>query len=128
MKKIDLVYIIEDDVVSTFLIQKIIDQSNIVEQSLTFANGLEAFNSLIEQENIPAVIFLDINMPVMDGWEFLEAFDEFPFSKNIPVFILSSSIDSGDIEKSKNYEHVKGFLTKPLTNEKFLKVIENVPL
>jgi CheY-like chemotaxis protein len=126
MKKIDLVYIIEDDVVSTFLIQKIIDQSNIVEQSLTFANGLEAFNSLIEQENIPAVIFLDINMPVMDGWEFLEAFEGVSFSKNIPVFILSSSIDTGDIEKSKTYNQVKGFLTKPLTPEKFSKVIEKM--
>ncbi len=61
-------------------------------------------------------------MPVMDGWEFLEAFSQLKYEKQISVIILTSSINPEDEEKSESFSVVKGFLSKPLTSEKLDEV------
>jgi CheY-like chemotaxis protein len=70
-------------------------------------------------ELIPDVILLDLNMPVVDGWDFLEKFDAIKPSlvKEIRIFIVSSSVDEKDISRSQSYVSVKGFISKPLTPE-----------
>jgi CheY-like chemotaxis protein len=87
----------------------------------SFTSGREGLKYLqaCEPELFPEIIFLDINMPVMDGWEFLEELQKFPENamQNTAVIMLTSSIDVNDIEKAKHYKIVREFMSKPLTLE-----------
>jgi CheY-like chemotaxis protein len=87
----------------------------------SFTSGVEGLKYLhaCEPALFPEIIFLDINMPVMDGWEFLQEFEKFPetLTQNSTVIMLTSSIDINDIEKSKRYKAVRDFMSKPLTLE-----------
>lgn len=123
MKKLELVYIVEDDFVTSFIIQRVVEEHGSFNKSVVFNNGLQALNSYKNDVVKPDVILLDINMPVMDGWEFLEAFSQLPDYENIPVFMLSSSIFPADIEKSQTYSFVKGFIHKPLTLKQLDEII-----
>lgn len=122
MKKIDTVYIIEDDAISSFIIKRIVDDRLVGKESIVFENGQLAIKSLKQTfengDELPDLIFLDINMPIMDGWEFLEALTVLKPQVSIPVFILTSSINPADMEKAKSYQTVKGFLSKPFTYAK----------
>jgi CheY-like chemotaxis protein len=90
-----------------------------------FFNGLEAIDELkdkVETDNIPDLILLDINMPVYDGWQFLEEFKKIKqkLTKEITVYMVSSSNDATDISKSKEYkDEVKKYYYKPMTQEDF---------
>ena len=124
MKNIELVYVVEDDPISSFVIKLALQQHQSFEESIELQNGQIAMDSLVQADNVrPELILLDINMPVMDGWEFLEKFSELPFSEKIPVVMLTSSINPDDIEKAKSHPLVKGFLSKPLNQEKLDEVL-----
>jgi CheY-like chemotaxis protein len=85
----------------------------------SFTSGKEGLKYLqaCDANTFPDIIFLDINMPVMDGWEFLEEFQKMneDLTQACSVFMLTSSIDINDIEKSKLYKSVRDFMSKPLT-------------
>jgi CheY-like chemotaxis protein len=117
MTNIDYIYIVEDDSVASYVIKKIIGQKMDNGSCFVLQNGKVAFDKLMEEKNDPDLILLDINMPVMDGWEFLEACKEVN-KDEIPVFILSSSINPADKERAKSFKQVRGFLTKPFTSDK----------
>ena len=125
--EVELVYIVEDDSIACYVITKQLDRHDGFRKSQSFKHGEEALNALIknvnQQEFIPDLIFLDINMPVMDGWEFLEAFSKLTYDKNISVIILTSSINPEDKERAKTYDVVKGFMSKPLTGDKLDQVL-----
>jgi CheY-like chemotaxis protein len=118
------IMLVDDDRLSNMISAKIIAKnfSYIVS---AFTNAREALKSLkqwigVDNEQIPDIIFLDINMPHMDGWEFLDEFQELyiNLSDKCKVIMLSSSLDRRDIEKSKTYQCVTEFISKPLTSEK----------
>ncbi len=90
----------------------------------TFQDPLVGFDHIATayaspDDDATAILFLDINMPVMNGWEFLERFDELGehTKKRIKIYILSSSVDKRDIEKAKADKNVVHYLIKPLTKE-----------
>jgi CheY-like chemotaxis protein len=95
---------------------------------LIFSNGQKGFDyllgSLKNPKDIPNYIFLDINMPIMDGWQFLEEFSsiEDKFTKNVNIYLVTSSIDERDIEKATKFTNVKEYLVKPISENKILEV------
>lgn len=125
------IILIDDDAITNMINTKIIKMSFNFEVH-DYVNAQQALDQLkhyteISPEKLPDIIFLDINMPIMDGWEFLEVFQN--FSEDVlskcKVFILTSSIDLDDIKKSKKYRVVKNFVSKPLTTEKIRSLIES---
>jgi CheY-like chemotaxis protein len=127
MKKINLTYIIDDDNIFIFVLKKILEKNQSFEEVLDFKNG-EKVIELLNKKNqiIPNVILLDINMPVIDGWQFLEQIEKLPNKDKFNIFIMSSSIDANDIEKSKSFSTVKDFISKPINNDKLNKLLDRI--
>ena len=128
MEKFDCILIIDDDEINNFVFSKIIKNSGVAEKTQTFTSGKQGLlfieNIFKSGMKLPEVIFLDINMPVMDGWEFLDEYHKFPAEarQQMTLYMLSSSVYHGDIQKSKKYEDVIDYFSKPLTKEILLKV------
>ncbi len=120
---INKVFIIEDDIITSYIIKKIVEDNlkNITIE--IFGNGNMALAALEDKASLPDLILLDINMPIMDGWEFLEAISSHSIQKTIPIYILSSSIDPDDLEKAKNFEILQGFCSKPFSKAKLEDII-----
>ena len=126
MSKIDLTYIIDDDKIFTFVLKKFLEQNKNFNEILDFKNGEEVLSMLTSHDFKPDVILLDINMPVIDGWQFLEALEKLPNKERFKIFIMSSSIDKTDIEKSKTFSTVIDFISKPINNEKLNKLVSSL--
>lgn len=121
MNKINLACIVDDDDIYTFSAKKIIARADIAENTIFFHNGRAALDYLsknLEQYNqLPDLILLDLNMPVLDGWQFMDEFAKLvPYiNKKITVYIVSSSIDEEDYQRAKAIELISDFAVKPLT-------------
>ena len=130
MNKLKKIVIIDDDQISTFLTKRIVDSSIMVEYSQTFYQSEKALLSiktaLSEQTNLPDLILLDINMPILDGWDFINELQKTPNYKPIPIVVLSSSIYKEDQDKSQTYPEIKGYIIKPLTLVKFDRIIQQI--
>lgn len=118
------IFLVDDDDLINYVHAKVIGISH-PGKVVKFTSPGEALRRLNEYvsssiEQFPEIIFLDINMPGINGWEFLEQFEKLPNSilAKCNIVMLSSSIDREDIAKSKNYKSVKEFISKPLTQEK----------
>jgi CheY-like chemotaxis protein len=117
-RKVGPVWLIDDDPINNLICAQVLTKSEFSEEITEFERAMLALDQLLKMDpqELPEVIFLDINMPEMTGWEFLEAFEPWN-EKNrskIKVFMLSSSIFSGDKEKAGNYPSVLQYLEKPL--------------
>lgn len=117
---------IDDDPIAIMLCKKVITRFEFAKEIIVAQNGSEALDQLgvITNNNTPnninlGLIFLDLNMPVMGGWEFLENYhtSQYDTVNNTPVVILSSTIDPSDIARAKKYPVVLDFLSKPITSE-----------
>lgn len=131
MDQIKNVLLIDDEHLFNFINKEIIKMETFagtVNSHMNAKKALQELKTLSECGSLgfPEVIFLDINMPVMDGWEFLQEFEKLPepVISKCKVYILSSSIDPSDVEKSKSYKSVKDFFSKPLTP----KILESISL
>lgn len=120
--------IVDDDEISLMLSEMMFEGDSFFEEPKKFLDGSYALDYLKEDyshDKIYAII-LDINMPLMNGWEFLENIEPFVSSKNTYVFMLSSSSDKSDIAKSDKFNLVKGYFTKPLQKEHLAQIQELV--
>ncbi len=120
------IMLIDDDVPTNYLNKMVIDQTECAEKVITVNSGIEALSFLKEQpkEMMPDLIFLDINMPAMNGWEFLEAYKSIPADKkeNTVVMMLSTSENPDDKMRAKCIKDISGFMVKPLSED----VVTNV--
>lgn len=129
MRKLDCILLVDDDDITNFVHESIITSTEVTEKVLIAKNGLEALTLIREEKNdsgrCPGLIFMDINMPVMNGFEFLEAYHrlEDDLRDSVIVVMLSTSLNPKDIEKTKE-RGVADFLNKPLTSNKLLEVVQ----
>ncbi len=115
------VFIIDDDPIHQRIAQIMISKHELFDGYSSYNDAslaLEYLKTNVQNpELLPDVILLDLNMPVIDGWDFLEAFEKFQaqLSKSIRVFIVTSSVDEKDKLRSQTFSFVKGFISKPLS-------------
>lgn len=126
---------VDDDAITLMLCKKVISKAEFSQEIDTANNGEEALLYFEKLKNnkennneikLPKLIFLDLNMPIMNGWEFLDIFSQSEYIKSFPeikVIVLSSTIDPRDIEKSRNYPMVINFLSKPITKEMLQSIV-----
>lgn len=123
--------VIDDDDINIFIIKKIVEKTGFNVEMVAKTNGQMAIDyitmTLSLQESLPHLVLIDINMPVLNGWEFLDAYGQLNIDQKIDMYMLSSSVYENDIEKAKTYQSVKGFISKPLSIERLtelFKIIE----
>jgi len=130
MKKFDIACVIDDDEIYTFTVKRIIANSQIAEKTLFFPNGklaLDFFQEYIHQtDSLPDLILLDINMPILDGWQFMDEFVKLHplIPKRVIIYIVSSSIDEADFRKAREYEQISDFIVKPINVAKLRQMVE----
>lgn len=129
MRKLKKVFLVDDDETSNFLNSLLLRSMEITEKIEIAKNGQEALTKFValkrhNENELPELVLLDINMPVMDGFEFLEEFERLYSvdQENIKIVMLTSSSSSIDINKAKQF-NIAGFINKPLTEEKLQKII-----
>lgn len=125
--RLNSVLLVDDDKINNYINERLIKKLNITEHIKVVTNGMEGMDYLKTQvdQNLPfpELILLDINMPVMDGFEFIEAYKS-TFKRKVVIVVLTTSTNFKDIEKISNAENVAGYLNKPLTEQKLKETIE----
>jgi CheY-like chemotaxis protein len=118
------IFIIDDDPIDQFVAKKVISSVYIGSTIEVFSQAGSALNRLRwlaanEASHFPGLIFLDINMPIMNGFGFLEEFSGpmYEFTANCRVIILSSSLHEEDISKAMSHKVVKSYVSKPITTQ-----------
>ncbi len=132
MEKLLVICIVDDDDVYKFTLNKTIESQNFANKIMMFSDGEEAIDflsdNLNDPNNLPDVIFLDINMPIMDGFEFMEEYIKIkPYvGKKIIIYMVTSSIDPIDIERSKAISEISDYIVKPIDAKQLAEIVENL--
>lgn len=118
-KPIEVLMLIDDSTFDQMIYRRIAEKSGLVNTLLQYTNPEEALEYLFDVQNPrPSLILLDINMPQMDGFEFLEAATEKVGIELCPVVVmLTTSLNPKDAQRAKRFELVRDFLNKPLTHD-----------
>lgn len=119
-----MIYLIDDDEIQNLINTRVV---SIVSDGIEVKAFTSAENALAnlksKQDGLPDMIFLDMNMPKMNGWDFLDAYES--EENKVKVYMLSSSINNKDIQKSETYDIVNGFICKPLVVEKLAEILKS---
>ena len=134
MTKINSIFIVDDDTITIYGIKKILNSVATCKDIFEFKNGQVAIDCIkemiIEKSELPDLIFLDINMPIMDGWEFLEEFIKLPINKKVNINIVTSSIDQFDMDKAENFRslthHNVIYNSKPIRRSEIEKITATI--
>lgn len=116
--------LVDDNYIDNFVTRRLLESSKFAENIVVTESPTEAISMLESGTVKPNVIFLDIRMPLMSGFEFLDAFDKLNIDKTgVKVFLLSSSFDPTDIRRASDNKYITQFVHKPLTH----KTLEELP-
>jgi CheY-like chemotaxis protein len=133
MQEIECVLIIEDDEATNFLTVRTLQKSGVVNQIVVRNDGKQALEYLANVGGVdkdgrpvlkPNLILLDINMPGMDGWEFLEEYKKLESTAkgDVILVMLTTSLNQDDEERAKNIKEINDFINKPLVSDKFVEL------
>lgn len=125
--KYGIVMLVDDNEIDNFINERMLMGCQFAEtiyintstrSAIEFLRNLSV-NKKLREGHLPSIIFLDINMPILDGFQFIEEFEKLDpeLVKSIRIVMLTSSINPSDIERSKKYKSVDGFIHKPLTDQ-----------
>jgi CheY-like chemotaxis protein len=129
-----MVLLIDDNDINHFISSRMITKAvaPLKINFISYSSGTDAIEYLLDcqfsdSENFPDYLFLDINMPVMNGWEFLDKLIKFKLDSisGMNIYILTSSLFTQDVLKSKSYSNVSGFISKPLTIERLASIFNS---
>ncbi len=128
MKKLNCILLVDDDnatnMLNSFVLKKM-ELTKTVKVVLNGSDAIDYLHSITEEEQCPEFIFLDINMPKMDGWEFLEEYREMDVKRQrAKVILLTTSENPDDIEKANKYPEIQEYCNKPLTKEIISKLVD----
>lgn len=111
--------LVDDDDINLYILNKIVEHSGYSVELTSMTSslaGIAYLNEIIAKDGqFPDIIFVDLNMPVQNGWDFLIAYEQLSIKKNIRLYMLTSSIFDSDIEDSKSYPILSGYYFKPIT-------------
>ena len=119
---------IDDDVITVTIYTRTMKFCNFCDDVISFSNGKLAKEYLLAaKDELPDIIFLDINMHVMTGWEFIQWYQKWaePLKIKIPVYMVSSSISKEDEDRSRTFSLVHGYIAKPITVDYLKKIIKD---
>ncbi|MDO6601378.1 response regulator [Arenibacter palladensis] len=131
MGKIESSCIIDDDPIAIYGIKRSMKEIDFCNKIVVYNNGQDAIdglnNMVAEGIALPSIILLDLNMPIMDGWEFLDDFIKIPNNntKKVTIYIISSSIDPRDVIKVQDYSLVSNYILKPIKSADLLKLLSD---
>lgn len=125
-KKLNCILLIDDNQADNRYHQIVIKGMNITERIEVALDGVEALNFLNQENSSPDLIFLDINMPKINGWEFLKEYQKLSAKQKAKIIIvmLTTSDNPKDLERAKQIKEVAGYKVKPLTEELLTEILE----
>ncbi len=128
MARFDRACIIDDDHIYVYGAKRALLKTNFCNEVVVYSSGLEALAQLKlmqeTHEKLPEIIFLDINMPILDGWQFLDEFLYLESSKKPIIYIVTSSENPVDIEKADQYDMKKNYIVKPISVKKLTSLFD----
>lgn len=132
MKRIESTCIIDDDPIFVYGTKRVMREVDFCDEIMVFENGQDAIDALTEMvdqnKQLPEIIFVDLNMPIMNGWEFLEDFVKIPNEnrETVTVYIISSSVDPRDLERIKSYKVVNNYILKPISTNDLEEILNDL--
>ncbi len=127
--KAEVICIVDDDQIFQLTATKILERLDAAKKVIAFSDGEQAYEFLSgnasNKDILPDIIFLDINMPFMDGWQFLDEYTKIKpvLTKQIIIYVVSSSISEYDIERARNISDVKDYFVKPVTIDTYRSLV-----
>lgn len=124
------VIVLDDDQIQHLILKKMMLKYDMISETLFTDDGVNVLEFLTankyEKQILPELLFLDLNMPKLNGWRFLENLKTlYPqLIKPVKVYILSSSVDPKDVKRSEKYTFVKSYLIKPVTRERLNSIMD----
>ena len=131
MKQSTRLAVVDDDEVFQLIIRKQIEMNDLKCEIVQFLNGKDILDFLIEnhdnQQDLPDIIMLDVNMPIMDGWEFLDTYRDLSpdIRKKIRLYMVTSSVIQSDIDKAKRDKNILRFISKPISNQQLAEILSD---
>jgi CheY-like chemotaxis protein len=124
--------LVDDDQIYQYGFKRTVELSKFAKKVLIFSDGEEAINFLMDNignaRELPDAIFLDINMPIMNGFEFMEEYVKLKprVGKSIVIYMVSSSIDPADIERAKSISELSDYIIKPVEKDRLKNIIDEL--
>ncbi|MCB0494429.1 MAG: response regulator [Cyclobacteriaceae bacterium] len=129
MGKAVVICIIDDDDVYQYTVTRALKSDSLAKKILVFSDGEEALDFMIDNiasnDSLPDVIFLDINMPIMDGWQFLEEYVKLKprVGKQITIYMVTSSVDPVDVDRAAKFSEISDYLVKPIQPDQIRELV-----